>query len=81
MNLERQALVANGLLVIAGVVLTVMATSRQIGLCWTSFMGFSPRLLCDDQLLRLGQRSANTDAEMASQKTLIVVCAVSSGRK
>jgi len=41
MNLERQALVANGLLVIAGVVLTVMATSRQIGLCWTSFMGLA----------------------------------------
>ena len=39
MTLERQATFANGLLVIASVVLAAIPASRPIGLCCTAFMG------------------------------------------
>ena len=39
MTLERQAKFANGLLVIASVVLAAIPGSRLIGLCCTAFMG------------------------------------------
>lgn len=39
MTLERQAMFANGLLVIASVVLAAIPGSQLIGLCCTAFMG------------------------------------------
>lgn len=39
MTLERQATFANGLLVVASVVLAAIPATRQAGLCGTAFMG------------------------------------------
>ena len=39
MSLERQATFANGLLVVASVVLAAIPATRQVGLWGTAFMG------------------------------------------
>lgn len=39
MTLERQATFANGLLVVASVILAAIPTTRTFGLCCTGFMG------------------------------------------